>query len=167
MLSSACDARICPIGAASGGQPDSARMRTDLGQRVEQAVAGGMGAEVDVERGDEPGRQVVLGGPNGDPRRDGSDGLVPDVLVDQVGGLPQRRRVDTRLAAEPVERVDERLAGDTVEGERQRVDGGGDQVGADARRDDGVEEPRARGPLDEQPDGQARLLADALRRAPR
>ena len=55
----------------------------DLRQRVEQAVAGGVRAEVDVERGDEPGRKVVLGGANGDPRCDGRDGLVADVLVDR------------------------------------------------------------------------------------
>ena len=52
-----------------------------------------MRAEMDVEGGDEAGRQVVLGRANGDPRRHGSDGLVADVLVDQVGRLPQRRRV--------------------------------------------------------------------------
>ena len=126
-----------------------------------------MRAEVDVERGDEAGRQVVLGGPNGDPRRDGRDGLVADVLVDQVGRLPQARRVDARLAAEAVERLDERLAGDAVERQRQRVDRGGDQVGADARRDDGVQQPRARGALDEEPDGQPGRLADPRRRAPR
>ena len=82
---------------------------TDLGQRVEEAIAGSVRAEVNVERGDEPGRQVVLGGPNGDPRCDGSDGLVPDVLVDQVSRLPQGRRVDTGVAAESMERIDKRL----------------------------------------------------------
>ena len=71
------------------------------------------------------------------------------------------------VAAEPVERVDERLARDPVERERERVDRGGDEVGADAGGDDRVQEPGARRALDEQPDGQARLLADALRRAPR
>ncbi len=49
-----------------------------------------------------------------------------------------------------------------MEGQRERVDRGGDQVGADARGDDRVEEPRSCRSLDEQPDGQARLLADAL-----
>ena len=80
----------------------------------------------------------------------------------EVGRLPQRRRVDARLAAEPVERLDERLAGDAVQGQRQRVDGGGDQVGADARGDDRVEQPRAGRTLDEEADREARLLADPL-----
>ena len=134
----------------------------DLRQRVEQAVARGVRAEMDVERGDEAGRKVVLGRAHGDPRRDGRDGLVADVLVDEIRRLPERRGVDARLAAEPVERVDERLARDAVQRQRERVDGGGDQIGADARRDDGVEEPRAGRALDEQPDGEARRLPDAL-----
>ncbi len=121
-----------------------------------------MGPEVDVERRNEPCRQVVLGSSNGDSRCHGCDRLVADVLVDQVGGLPERGRLDTRLAAEPFERVDERLAGDPVERESQRIDRRGDQVGTDARGHDRVQEPRAGGPLDEQPDGQARLLADPL-----
>ena len=49
-----------------------------------------------------------------------------------------------------------------MERQRERVDGGRDQIGADARRDDRVEEPRARGALDEEPDRKARLLADPL-----
>ena len=37
-------------------------------ERLEQAVVGGVGAQVRVERGDEARRQVVLGGADGDPR---------------------------------------------------------------------------------------------------
>ncbi len=70
--------------------------------------------------------------------------------------------VDACFAAEPVERLDERLAGDPVEGQRQRIDGGGDQIRADAGGDDRVEQPRAGRSLDEQPDRKARLLADPL-----
>ena len=85
MLSSACEPRICPIGAASGGHPDSARILDRLGERVEQAVAGGMGPEVDVERRDETCRQVVLGGPNGE-------------FLGATGGRPSARsHVGSRL----------------------------------------------------------------------
>ena len=49
-----------------------------------------------------------------------------------------------------------------MERQRQRIDRGRDQVGADTRRDDRVQEPRPGGTLDEEADGQARLLADAL-----
>ena len=122
MLSSACEARIWPIGDASGGQPDLGADAHDLGERVEQAIAGGVRAQMDVERGHEAGREVVLGGADGDARRDGRDRLVADVLVDEVAGLPQRCGVDAGLAPETVERVDERLAGDAVERQRQRVD---------------------------------------------
>ncbi len=109
-----------------------------------------------------PAGQVVLGGSNGDARRDGCDRLVADVLVDEVAGLPQRCGVDAGLAPEAVERVDERLAGDAVERQCQRIDRGRDQVGADPRRDDRVEQARSGGTLNEEADRQARLLADAL-----
>ena len=52
--------------------------------------------------------------------------------------------------------------GDAVERQRQRIDRGRDQVGADTRRHDRVQEPRPGGTLDEEADGQAGLLADAL-----
>ena len=162
MLRSACDARIWPIGAASGGHPDSARIWTTSVEGVEQPVAGRVGPEVDVEGSDEAGRQVVLGRADRNSRRHGSDGLVADVLVDQVGRLPQRSRVDAGITPQPLECVDERLSRDPVQCERERVDGGRDQVGPDPRCDDGVEQPRPRRSLHEQPHRQARFGPDPL-----
>ena len=65
---------------------------TDLLEHLEQPIRGGVGAQMDVERGDETGRKVVLGRANGDARSDGSDRLVADPLVDDVRGLPELRR---------------------------------------------------------------------------
>ena len=162
MLSSACDARICPIGAASGGQPDSARMRTtsvSVSSRRSPAAWArrwtSSAATSPAGRSYSAARTAIRGAT-------GATGSSPMCSSIRSAASHSVRRVDTRVAAEPVERIDERLAGDAVERQRQRVDGGGDQVGADARRDDRVEQPRSRRPLDEQPDGQARLLADAL-----
>ena len=109
MLSSACEARIWPIGEASGGQPASERILHDLGQRVEQPVAGRVRAEMDVERGDETGGKVVLGRAHGDARRDGRDRRVADVLVDDVRRLPQvrgRRRPSARPSPSSVSTSD-------------------------------------------------------------
>ena len=71
----------------------------DLLEHLEQPVAGGVRAQVDVERRDEPGREVVLRRANGDPRRDRRDRLVADVLVDDVRGLPELVDVDARSRA--------------------------------------------------------------------
>ena len=81
----------------------------DLGERVEQPVAGGVRAQVDVERGDETSRQVVLGCPHRDPRRERGERLVADVLVDDVRRLPESGDVDPGRSPEPLERLDERL----------------------------------------------------------
>ena len=52
---------------------------------------------------------------DGDPRRERRDRRVADVLVDEVGRLPERVDVDARVEPEPGERLGERLAGDAVE----------------------------------------------------
>ena len=106
--------------------------RLQLLERLEQPVAGGVGAQVGVERGDEAGRQVVLGGAHGEARRVRRHDLVADVLVDEVGCLPEPVDVDARVEPHARERESERLAGDAVQRERERVDGAGDQVGAGA-----------------------------------
>ena len=81
------------------GERRPARLRadaTDLLEHLEQAIGRGVRAQMDVERGDEARREVVLGRANGDPRRDRRDRLVPDVLVDDVGGVPELRRPRAR-----------------------------------------------------------------------
>ncbi len=100
-----------------------------------------MRAQMHLERGHEAGRQVILGRANGDPRSDRRNGLVADVLVDHVRRLPQLRHVHPGPVTEPVERLGERLAGDAVQCERERVDGGRDEICA---RLDGGERGRER-----------------------
>ena len=48
-----------------------------LGERVEQAITGGVRAEVNVESCDKACRKVVFGGANGDARRTGATGWSP------------------------------------------------------------------------------------------
>ena len=127
----------------------------ELVERLEQAVVGGVGAQMRVERRDETGRQVVLRRAHGDPGCVRRHDLVADVLVDEVGSLPQPGDVDAGVESHPGERGGERLARDAMQRERERVDGAGDHVGAGPG---GLERVRERGPagaLAVEADGQA------------
>ena len=64
----------------------------------------------------------------------GETGLVADVLVDEVGRLPERLDVHTGVEPEPGERLRDTLPGDAVQRERDGIDRGRDQVRAGARR---------------------------------
>ena len=121
-----------------------------------------MGAKVDVEGRDEARREVVLRGPNGDPRRERRQRLVADVVVDNVGRLPEALDVDPGVATEPVQRLDQRLARDPVEREGERVHRRRDDVRADPRRDERVRERRAAGGLDVEADRQPARLREPL-----
>ena len=57
-----------------------------------------------VERGDEAGRQVVLGGAHREARRVRRHDLVADVLVDEVGRFPEPVDVDAGVKPHSVER---------------------------------------------------------------
>ena len=116
----------------------------------------------DVERRDEAGREVVLGGAHRDARRERRERLVADVLVDDVRGLPEARDVDPGVAVEALERLGERLARDAVQRERERIDGGRDDVRADPRRDERVRERGAARRLDVEADGEPARLAQPL-----
>ena len=126
--------------------------RVELDQHVLEAVARAVRAQVRVERGHEPGGDLVLGRAHRDPRRERRDRLVADVLVDEVGGAPQRGDVDARVEPEPGERLRDALAGDPVEREREREDRAGDEVGAGARGLEHGRERAARGALAVDPD---------------
>ena len=76
---------------------------SDLLEDVQEPVGGGVGAQMHLERGDEPGGKVVLGGSHGDSRSDRRDGLVPDVLVDDVRGFPQLVGLDPGALIQPFE----------------------------------------------------------------
>ena len=130
-----------------------------------EPVAGRVRAQVRVERGDEARRQVVLGGAHGDARHERRHRLVADVLVDEVGRLPELVDVDPGVHAQPRERGGERLAGDAVQRERERVERARDQVGAGAGGLERVGEPRAGRALAVEADGQAGRLGARGRRA--
>ena len=131
---------------------------TDLLEHLQQPIRGGVRAKVHLERCDEPGREVVLCGANGDARSDGRDGLVADPLVDDVRRLPELVDVDARRVPEPLQRLRDRLTGDAMERERERVHRCRNQVCA---RVDGRErrrEPDARGALHVEADREATRL---------
>ena len=132
-MRSACEPRICPIGAASGGEPTSTRISHDFGEHLVEAVSSELGPEVAVERRNQARRQVVLRRAHGDARSKRRHRFVADVLVDQVRRLPELLDVDVGGEAEAGERLREALAGDAMQRQRDRVNGGCDQIGAGAR----------------------------------
>ena len=102
------------------------------------------------------------GGPGGDARRERRDGLVADVLVDQVRCPPEGLRGDARLEAEAVQDARQRLAGGAVEDEGDGVHGAGEQVDARAGGLDRSGERTAARALAVEPDRQVARLADRL-----
>ena len=128
---------------------------------VVDPVGGSVGAKMRVERGHEAGREGVLGGADGDARRERSHRVVADVLVDEVGGAPQGGGVDGALEAEAAERLRQALAGDAVEAEGDRVDGAADQVGARSRGLERGGERVAGRALEVDADGQTARLGQA------
>ncbi len=145
------------------------RRRTDLRpdsrellEHVVEAVAAVLEAQARVDAGDETCGQAVLGRADGDPRRQRRDRLVADVLVDDLGRLPECGDVDARVEAEAGERLRKRLPRHAVDGERDRIDGAGREVGADADRLERRGHCVAARALRVDADGQAAGLADAL-----
>ncbi len=150
-----------------GGQdlPDRRRQRRPAGlgpdpphllEHLEQPIGRGMGAQMDVERRHEAGREVELGRAHGDSRSNVRDRLVADVLVDDVGGFPQLPDVEARCVAEALQRLRHRLAGDAMERQREWVDRGRDEIGPRVDRGQGGREADARGALDVEADRAAR-----------
>ena len=95
---------------------------------------------------------------DGDARRERRDGLVADVLVDEIRRLPQRRDVDAGVEAHAGERLAERLARDAVQRQREREHRARDQLRAGARCCDRRRERASAGALDVDPDRQAARL---------
>src|SRR5207245_10425198 len=62
------------------------------------------------------------------------DRLRPDVLVDQLGGLPELVDVGAGVEAEARERLRDRLTRDPVQAQRDWIDGARDQIGAGTHR---------------------------------
>ena len=137
-----------------------------LGERVEQAVARRVRAEVEVERRDEARGQVVLGRTDGDARGERRERLVAEMLVDDVGRFPETGDVDAGGAVEPLQHLDERLPCDSVQRQRERIDRRRHHVGAHAGRDERVGERRAARRLDVEADRAGRSPRAGARRAP-
>ena len=104
----------------------------ELLDHLVEPVACTLRAQRRIDACDEAGGQVVLRRAHGDARRERGDGLVADVLVDDVRGIPERCDVDARVEAHADERLRERLARDAVQRQREREDRAGDQLCAGA-----------------------------------
>ena len=78
---------------------------SDLLEHLEQTIGGGVRAQVHLESCDEARREVVLGGADGDPRRDVRDRLVADPLVDDVRRVPELRDLEPGRLSETLERL--------------------------------------------------------------
>ena len=100
--------------------------------RLVEPAACRLCTQVRIECGDETGRQVVLRSAHRNARRKRRHGLVADVLVDDVGRIPERFDVDVALEPKPDERLDERFTRDPVQRERDREDRARDQLRARA-----------------------------------
>ena len=156
---------MCPIGAASGGEPASTRTRSISVEHLVEPAAGVARAQLDVGRRDDRDRHLPPRRANGDPRQERRRRRVADVLVDEVGGLPEHVLVDAGVEPEPGERLRGGLGRDAMRRERDRVDGAGDQVGAapgGLERDRERVAPRA---LAVEADRQTRSARAARRRA--
>ena len=146
--------------AARGGQRASPRTRPTSSRTSSRRSAAAFARRWTSSAATSPAREVVLRGAHGDARRDLGYRLVPDVLVDHVRGLP-RLPGSTGGSAEALEGLGERFAGDPVEGERERVDGRRDEIGAGVDRRQRSREPHPGRALDVEADGEPARLGDA------
>ena len=113
---------------------DLATNAIDFDEHLVQPIAGGLAAQLHLEGSDEADRQLVLRRAHRDARSERRNRLVPDVLVDEIGGLPQPCKIDAGVEPEARERLRRRLGGHAVQRQRHGVDRGPDQVGAGTGR---------------------------------
>ena len=108
-----------------------AALAPDLGQLVEhvvEAVRKPLRAEICVELGHQARRELVLGRPHRNPRREWRHGIVSERRVDQLAGTPEGGNLDAGVETDARERLRECLRGHAVDGERNRIDGAGNDV---------------------------------------
>ena len=124
----------------------------ELLEHLVEPVAGALRLQRVVDPGHDAGGQVVARRENGDARHERGHELVADVLVDEIGRLPEPFDVDAGVEPGAAERLRERLARDPVQGQGERVDGAGDELRArvSCRERDG--ERAAAGSLGVDPD---------------
>ncbi len=150
-----------------------ADFRADLVELVEylvEAIACGPSTQLDVEGGDNSDGNLALRGAHGDARRDRRDGLVADVLVDEVCGGPELVQIYTGVETQSGERLRCSFRGDAVHRQCDRIGGDSDHVGARARGLERGGEGVAAGALRVEADrqtGHVTQLGDELTRAVR
>ena len=134
----------------------------ELREHLVEPVGGALRLQRVVDPGDDAGREVVTRREHGDARDERSDELVADVLVENVGGLPERVDVDPRVEPAPSQRLGERLARDAVQRQCERVDRARDELCAGPGRGERRSEGAATRSLRVDPDGQAARLAERV-----
>ena len=72
----------------------------ELGEHLVEAVVGAFRPQRVVDPGDDAGREVVPRSEHGDARHERRHELVADVLVDEVGRLPERVDVDAGIESD-------------------------------------------------------------------
>ncbi len=159
---SACEPRIWPIGAASGGEPDLAADLRELLETSSSRSPAACARRLASIPATSPAGSRYSAARTATRGASGVDRLVADVLVDDLRRLPERGDVDAGVETEAVERLRERLAGDAVHREGDGVDRARCEVGADAHRLERRGHRVAAGSLAVDADRQAARLADAL-----
>ncbi len=145
------------------GERRPARLGPDpveLCEHLVEPVAGALGPQGLLDSGHDARRHVVAGGQHRDARDERAHDLVADVLVHEVGRLPEHVDVDAGIEADAAQRLGERLARDAVEGERERIDRAGDELGARTGGGERGGESAAAGALRVDPHGQPARLAE-------
>jgi len=155
----ACDATNLPNRRGERRRADFRPHLVDLLEHLVEAIACVARTQLHVERGHNADRQLPLGRSHGYARRDGRDGLVPDVLVDEVGSIPELVEVDSGRESSPASACRRGLRRHTVHRQRDRVDGDGDHVGTGACRLERRGERVATRALGVEADWQARDVA--------
>jgi len=115
-----------------------------------------------IEGGDDPGWEAVLGRTRSDPRHEWRYQLVADVLVHEIGGLPERLHVHLAVETETRECLSQDLAGRTVQGQGNWVDRTGDQLRSGSGRLDAGGKRIAAGALTVNGDGKSGLGPEPL-----
>ena len=156
---SACDATICPIGAASGGEPTSSRTLITSARTSSSRSPAACARSCWSSAATSADGQLLLRGAHRDARRKRRNRLVADVLVDQVGGCPELVHVDAGRKTESGERLCGRLGGNAMHRQCDRIHRRREDVGACTRGLDRRCERVASRALRVEPDRQPRDLA--------
>ena len=127
---SACEPRIWPIGAASGGEPTSPRMRESSSRTSSSRSPAACARRLASIPATRPAGRRYSAARTATRGASGVTGSSP-MCWSTISEASQSAATSTPVSRpRPVERLRERLAGDAVHRERDRIDGARREVGA-------------------------------------